>query len=115
MGKTKIVIAGSGGRMGRALLEGVMQAGDMALHAALEHSGNSLLGRDAGELAGAACGVKISADVTAALRGADVLIDFTRPEGTLHHLDICRKLGVNMVIGTTGRRAPRAQAGARRG
>src|SRR5574340_759754 len=113
MGKTKIVIAGSGGRMGRALLEGVMQAGDMALHAALEHSGNSLLGRDAGELAGAACGVKISADVTAALRGADVLIDFTRPEGTLHHLDICRKLGVNMVIGTTGFSAQqKAQLGA---
>src|SRR5574340_806231 len=113
MGKTKIVIAGSGGRMGRALLEGVMQAGDMALHAALEHSGNSLLGRDAGELAGAACGVNISADVTAALRGADVLIDFTRPEGTLHHLEVCRGLGVNMVIGTTGFNPPqKAQLGA---
>ena len=54
MSKIKIAIAGSGGRMGRALIEGVMQAGDMALHAALEHSGTALLGRDAGELAGAA-------------------------------------------------------------
>jgi 4-hydroxy-tetrahydrodipicolinate reductase len=53
-------------------------------------------------LIGAACGVKISSDVEAALQGADVLIDFTRPEGTLHHLEICRKIGVNMVIGTTG-------------
>src|SRR3989338_4123126 len=102
MSKIKIAIAGSGGRMGRALLEGVAQAGDMVLHAALEHSGNALLGRDAGELAGAPCGVKIRADATAALQGADILIDFTRPEGTLHHLDICRKLGVGMVIGTTG-------------
>jgi 4-hydroxy-tetrahydrodipicolinate reductase len=102
MNKIKIAIAGSGGRMGRALLEGVMQAGDMELHAALENSGNALLGRDAGEMFGTACGVNISADVSAALRGADVLIDFTRPEGTLHHLDICRKLNVGMVIGTTG-------------
>ena len=113
MSKIKIAIAGSGGRMGRALLEGVAQAGDMALHAALEHGGNALLGRDAGELSGAACGVKISADAATALHGADVLIDFTRPEGTLHHLDICRKLGVNMVIGTTGFNAQqKAQLGA---
>jgi len=51
-----------------------------------------LLGKDAGELFGALCGVKISADADVALQGADVLIDFTRPEGTLYHLDICRKL-----------------------
>ena len=113
MGKIKIAIAGSGGRMGRALLEGVAQADDLVLHAALEHSGNALLGKDAGEFSGAACGVKISADVEAALQGADVLIDFTRPEGTLLHLDICRRLGVNMVIGTTGFNAQqKAQLGA---
>ena len=102
MSKIKIAIAGSGGRMGRALLEGVAQADDLVLHAALEHGTSPLLGKDAGELFGAPCGVRISADARAALQGADVLIDFTRPEGTLHHLDICRKLGVNMVIGTTG-------------
>ena len=112
MSKIKIAIAGSGGRMGRALLEGVAQAGDMALHAALECSGSALLDKDAGELSGAACGVKISADAEAALQGADVLIDFTRPEGTLHHLDVCRRLGVNMVIGTTGLNAQqKAQLG----
>ena len=37
-----------------------------------------------------------------ALQDADVLIDFTRPEGTLAHLAVCRRLGVNLVIGTTG-------------
>ena len=111
--KIKIVIAGSSGRMGRTLLEGVAQADDLVLHAALEHGGSALLGHDAGELLGAPCGVKISADVAAALQGADVLIDFTRPEGTLHHLEICRKLGVNMVIGTTGLNAQqKAQLGA---
>jgi 4-hydroxy-tetrahydrodipicolinate reductase len=102
MSKIRVAVAGSGGRMGRALLEGVLQSGDLALHAALEHGGSALLGKDAGELAGGACGVKITGDAAAALRGADVLIDFTRPEGTLHHLEACRELGVNMVIGTTG-------------
>ncbi|OGS99902.1 MAG: 4-hydroxy-tetrahydrodipicolinate reductase [Gallionellales bacterium RIFCSPLOWO2_12_FULL_59_22] len=113
MSKIKIAIAGSGGRMGRALLEGVAQADDMVLHAALEHGGSALLGKDAGELCGAACGVKIGADAEAALQGADVLIDFTRPEGTLHHLNICRRLGVGMVVGTTGLNAQqKAQLGA---
>ncbi len=113
MGKIKIAIAGSNGRMGRTLLETVFQSDDLALHAALEHTSSGLLGKDAGELFGAACGIKISADVAAALRGADVLIDFTRPEGTLHHIEICRKLGVNMVIGTTGLNAQqKAQLGA---
>jgi 4-hydroxy-tetrahydrodipicolinate reductase len=102
MNRIKIAIAGSCGRMGRVLLESIAQVDDLVLHAALEHNGSALLGRDAGELFGAPYGVKISSDVQAALVGADVLIDFTRPEGTLHHLDICRKLGVNMVIGTTG-------------
>ncbi len=113
MNKIKVVIAGSGGRMGKTLLESVLQSDDLMLHAALEHSASAQLGRDADELAGRACGVKITADVAAALKGADVLIDFTRPEGTLLHLDICQKLGVNMVIGTTGFTAQqKAQLGA---
>ncbi len=102
MSKIKIAIAGSSGRMGRILLDLVNQADDMVLHAALEHGGSEWLGRNAGELFGAKSDVTITADVAAALQGADVLIDFTRPEGTLHHLDICRKSGVAMVIGTTG-------------
>jgi 4-hydroxy-tetrahydrodipicolinate reductase len=113
MSKIKIAIAGSSGRMGRILLESVANADDLVLHAALEHGGSALLGRDAGEFLGAVSGVKISADVEAALQGADVLIDFTRPEGTLLHLEACRKLGVNMVIGTTGFNAQqKAQLGA---
>ena len=113
MNKIKIAIAGSSGRMGRTLLEGVAQADDLVLHAALEHSGSAQLGCDTKELCAAASGIKISADVESVLQGADVLIDFTRPEGTLHHLGICRKLGVSMVIGTTGLNAQqKAQLGA---
>jgi 4-hydroxy-tetrahydrodipicolinate reductase len=113
MSKIKIAIAGSSGRMGRVLLDCIAQADDLVLHAALEHAGSDLVGRDAGELFGAPYGIKISADVETALQGADVLIDFTRPEGTLHHLEICRRLGVSMVIGTTGFNAQqKAQLGA---
>jgi 4-hydroxy-tetrahydrodipicolinate reductase len=97
-----IAVAGSAGRMGRALLESVFQSPDLRLHAALERDDSPFLDKDAGELLGSPCGVKISADVAAALNGADTLIDFTRPEGTLRHVAVCAQLGVNMVIGTTG-------------
>ena len=101
MSALKVVIAGCTGRMGKSLLECVGQANDLVLHGALDHESSAALGKDAGEFGGTR-GIKISADVQAALTGADVLIDFTRPEGTLHHLEICRQLGVNIVVGTTG-------------
>ena len=102
MASLKIAVAGSSGRMGRALLEAVVGAADAELGGALDMAGSACLGRDAGELVGAACGVKVVADLEAGLRGCDALIDFTRPEGTLAHLAVCRKLGVALVIGTTG-------------
>ena len=97
----RVVIAGSGGRMGRALLEAVLSAGDLTLHAALEAAGHPALGKDAGELVGSHCGVSVTSQ-TAAIAGGDVLIDFTRPEGTAANLAACRTHGVKMVIGTTG-------------
>jgi 4-hydroxy-tetrahydrodipicolinate reductase len=102
MNPQQIAIAGAAGRMGRALLEAVAQSPDFRLKAALDVPGNPLLGRDAGEHVGAATGVRISSDVEGSLKGCDVLVDFTRPEGTLAHLEACRRLGVRMVIGTTG-------------
>jgi 4-hydroxy-tetrahydrodipicolinate reductase len=107
MNKIKIVIAGCGGRMGKVLLDCVAQADDLVLHAALEHEGNAMIGSDAGS------GVAITSDIEAALKGADALIDFTRPEGTMQHLEICRRLGVNLIVGTTGLNAQqKAQLGA---
>lgn len=88
--------------MGRALLEAVLHSADLRLGAALEQKGDLHLGKDAGELVGASCGIAISAELETSLRGCDALIDFTRPEGTLAHLAACRKAGVKMVIGTTG-------------
>ena len=112
MGTIRVTIAGCGGRMGKVLLECVEQADDLVLHAALEHGGSALLNQDVSVLGGTP-GVPITADAEAALKGADVLIDFTRPEATLSHLEICRKNGVNMVVGTTGLNAQqKAQLGA---
>jgi 4-hydroxy-tetrahydrodipicolinate reductase len=102
MGKLKLAIAGSSGRMGRALIEAVLRAPDLKLAAALEQKGNPAVGKDAGELVGSSCGVKIGDDVAKAIAGCDALIDFTRPEGAVTHLAACSKQGIKMVIGTTG-------------
>jgi 4-hydroxy-tetrahydrodipicolinate reductase len=101
---TKIAITGAAGRMGRHLIEACHQNAPLTqLVAALEHPDSSLLGSDAGELAGVGrCGVSLAADARTALAACDVLIDFTRPHVTLENLAICRALGKKMVIGTTG-------------
>ncbi|MHB1301142.1 MAG: 4-hydroxy-tetrahydrodipicolinate reductase [Burkholderiales bacterium] len=98
----RVAIAGTSGRMGHSLLSAIRDADDLTLHAALDREGNACVGKDAGELIGTPCGVKISSDIKKALPGADVLIDFTRPEATLAHLDFCRSMKIGMVIGTTG-------------
>lgn len=98
----KIAVAGSSGRMGRMLIEAVLASDDLQLHGALDVAGSPALGQDAGAFLGRTTGVAISADLDATLAGADVLIDFTRPEGTLAHLATCRRLGVKAVVGTTG-------------
>jgi 4-hydroxy-tetrahydrodipicolinate reductase len=97
----KIAIAGASGRMGRMLIESLLAAPDLTLGAALDRAGSPELGRDAGEFLGRRTGVAIDADL-AALRGCDVLIDFTRPEGTPAHLAACIAHGVKLVLGTTG-------------
>jgi len=102
MSAIRVAIAGSAGRMGATLIEAVLADADLALAAALEQRDHPALGRDVGECVGRACGVLVSDDVAHALEGSDVLIDFTRPQGTLAHLARCAALGKSMVIGTTG-------------
>jgi 4-hydroxy-tetrahydrodipicolinate reductase len=106
----RVAIAGAGGRMGRMLVEAVLEAPDLALAGALDVPGAAAIGRDAGEFLGRATGVRVVDAPQAALEGADVLIDFTRPEGTLAHLRACAARGVRMVIGTTGFDAEGRQA-----
>ncbi|MRR50549.1 MAG: 4-hydroxy-tetrahydrodipicolinate reductase [Rhodocyclaceae bacterium] len=102
MEKMRFAIVGSGGRMGRNLIEAVLKASDAELVAALELPGSPFLGKDAGELVGSPCGVAVTDDLDVALAKATCLIDFTRPEGTFVHMEACRRRGVHMVIGTTG-------------
>ncbi|TEA78717.1 4-hydroxy-tetrahydrodipicolinate reductase [Allopusillimonas ginsengisoli] len=97
----RIAIAGADGRMGRMLIEAVLQSPDLTLTAALDRSGSAALGQDAGAFLGNETGVTISDDL-GQLAHADCLIDFTRPEGTLAHLQACIEHGTKCVIGTTG-------------
>ena len=101
-----VAVAGAGGRMGRMLIDAVLASPGLRLSGALDVPGSPALGQDAGALsamtAGRPTGVAITADLRTGLAGAQVLIDFTRPEGTLAHLAVCRDLGVRAVIGTTG-------------
>jgi 4-hydroxy-tetrahydrodipicolinate reductase len=97
-----IAVAGASGRMGRMLIEAVLASGDCRLSGALDVVGSPAIGQDAAAFLGKPCGVAVTGDLRQGLHGAQVLIDFTRPEGTLAHLSICRELDVAAVIGTTG-------------
>jgi 4-hydroxy-tetrahydrodipicolinate reductase len=100
---TRIAIAGAAGRMGRTLIEACEQAADLHVTVALERGDHTLLGSDAGELAGIGrTGVRLGADLAAVAGDFDVLIDFTRPAATLENLEVCRRAGRRVVIGTTG-------------
>jgi 4-hydroxy-tetrahydrodipicolinate reductase len=98
----QIAIAGASGRMGQMLIEAVHAADDCTLTGALDLAGSAAIGLDAAAFAGRTSGVKITGDLRRGLQDSRVLIDFTRPEGTLAHLQVCRELGVGVVIGTTG-------------
>ena len=98
----RIAVAGAGGRMGRMLIEAIAASDDLALAGALDLEGSPGIGEDAGAFLGRPLGVAVTSDLRVGLAGAQVLIDFTRPEGTLAHLAVCRELGVKAVIGTTG-------------
>lgn len=105
--RLRVAVAGCNGRMGRMLVEAVLDAPDLALAAALVRPGHAWVGQDAGLFLGRASGVAMRSDVAPALAdsAAQVLIDFTQPEATLAHLAACRAHGVAGVIGTTGWRA----------
>ena len=98
----RIAVAGASGRMGQILIEAIRSAPDCRLAGALDIASSPAIGNDAAAFLGHASGVPVLADIRAGLANSEVLIDFTRPEGTLAHLKACRERGVNAVIGTTG-------------
>jgi len=98
----RVAVAGASGRMGHMLIEAILAADDCRLAGALDIAGSAALGQDAAAWLGQTTGVRVDSDVRSGLQPAQYLIDFTRPEGTLAHLRVCRELGVKAVIGTTG-------------
>src|SRR3954471_9250094 len=97
-----VAVAGASGRMGHMLIEAISDAADCRLAGALDIASSPAIGNDAAAFLGHASGVPVTADIGTGLQHAQVLIDFTRPEGTLAHLRACRERGLKMVIGTTG-------------
>ena len=99
----RVAVVGAAGRMGKTLIEAVTAADGVTLAAATELPDSTLIGVDAGELSGVGkLGVLISHSLTKVIDDFDVVIDFTGPAATMVHLDVCRKHGKAMVIGTTG-------------
>lgn len=117
----RVIIIGAAGRMGRLLVAGVLRDPDLKLAGAIEVPACPLLGQDAGTVAGLpACGVRITGDLAAALRGTDAIIDFSAAESALPNARAAAAAGCAVVLGTTGLKpedraalAALAQGGAR--
>ena len=102
MNPLKIAVAGASGRMGRMLIEAIDADPETQLSGALDVAGAPGLGADAGSALGRTLGVNIESALDAGLANSEFLIDFTRPVGTLAHLDYCAAHGIKVIIGTTG-------------
>ena len=98
----KIAVAGASGRMGRMLIEAIAADPEATLAGALDIAGAPSIGSDAAAFSGQPAGVLIESDLARGLAQSEFLIDFTRPEGTLRHLEYCAAHGIKMIIGTTG-------------
>lgn len=99
----RLAITGAAGRMGRTLVEAIAENPDTVLTVALEREGSSLIGTDAGELAGVGRnGVLVAASLEAALGQFDVLVDFSSPAATAAAATLLAAQGKAMVVGTTG-------------
>lgn len=99
----RIAITGAAGRMGKTLVEALSLTDDLQLTAAIDHPDSSLIGSDAGEIAGVGrIGVALSPSLDDVIADFDVLIDFTQPALTVENVATCRAAGKRIVIGTTG-------------
>jgi 4-hydroxy-tetrahydrodipicolinate reductase len=103
MSDMRLIVAGAGGRMGRALTRAIADSKGAVLAGALEAPGSELLGKDAGVLAGLPeNGIKLSADLWAMSKDADGILDFTVPAATIANVAIAAERGLVHVVGTTG-------------
>jgi 4-hydroxy-tetrahydrodipicolinate reductase len=103
MSDMRLIVAGAGGRMGRALTRVISETPGAVVTGALEAPGSELLGKDAGVLAGLPeNGVKLSADLWSLSANADGIVDFTVPGATIANVAIAAERGLVHIIGTTG-------------
>ena len=110
MTASRVAVPGAAGRMGRTLIDACKRVEALEIGVATERKGHDLLGGDAGVVAGVGeLGVKIADDLESQVEQFDVLIDFTLADAAMTHLDICRRHGKSMVIGTTGFSEPQKQ------
>lgn len=99
----RIAVTGAGGRMGRTIIEAIQGTEDCQFTAAFERMDSSLIGADAGELAGLGnLGVPITGDIDSAIDSFDLMIDFTTVDSTLDHIETCKEHDKKIIIGTTG-------------
>lgn len=99
----KVGIVGAAGRMGRMLLQAAVDHPAFTLVAAIDRPESEFVGQDVGVLIGSQPqGVAVSGDLAAVAPSLDVVIDFTRPEASCQHMEICAQHGVKLVMGTTG-------------
>lgn len=100
---TRVAIAGAAGRMGRTLIDAVCAHDDMEVSVAIERPESAFIGIDSGQLSGTGeIGVIITDDIIKKIDDFDVMIDFTSPQATLAHLQVCKDHKKKIVIGTTG-------------
>lgn len=100
---TAVAVAGCTGEMGRRLVRCIAANPAFRLTGALTSSASSLLGQDAGIVAGVdACDVAISADPESAFSGADVVIDFSAPVAAPRNASVAAATGIGLVLATTG-------------
>lgn len=99
----KVSVSGAAGRMGRAIINAVMDNPEIVLTGALETPGHSMLGSDAGDVAAVGkVGVKITDNIKRAFKEADVIIDFSTPEASMKNIENAASLKKAIVVGTTG-------------
>ncbi|MCG8428503.1 MAG: 4-hydroxy-tetrahydrodipicolinate reductase [Chromatiales bacterium] len=99
----RVAVVGTAGRMGKALVQAVTDAEGLVLGAATERAESTLMGADAGEVAGVGkLDVAITDDLAKVVDDFDVVIDFTSPAATMQHVALCQAHAKQIVIGTTG-------------
>jgi 4-hydroxy-tetrahydrodipicolinate reductase len=103
MGEMRLIVTGAGGRMGRMLIKTIQETPGAVLSGALEREGSSVLGQDAGLMAGCgAADVTVSADPLAAFLNADGVLDFSTPSASVEFATLAAQARIALVVGTTG-------------